>query len=141
MLSLFLLSNILSPLSLISQVNIDQTCTLLHNHVVHIMLEALDKSTDIQPTSLTCSSVERINQIKPENVRYTTSRRRGVEYVCISDSSQKKRCLIKLAVNKTTNDPDKLLCSLLNQDCSAPINGPLTETVERLYLRPSSLIR
>ena len=55
----------------------------------------------------------------------------------------KGKCTHKVGFFIGEGNPSNKLCKMFKKDCSLNNNNPLvfTETVERLYLKPSTLIR
>ena len=90
----------------------------------------------------TCAQIEEINKIPVEEIRLTTKRKRGKDLICLSTSDNSKPCMYKLGYFTGDRHPDQMLCDMFPDDCDLSDKSiVLTETVERLYLRPSSLIR
>ena len=72
----------------------------------------------------------------------STKRSRGKDQICLTSSKNTGKCTHKIGFFIGEGNPSNKLCRMFETDCSLK-NNPLvlTETVERLYLKPSTLIR
>ena len=102
-------------------------------------IEAFDLA---EKYDLSCSQYEMISLIPEDSLFISTKRSRGKDQICLTSSKTTGKCTHKIGFFIGEGNPSYKLCSMLGADCSLN-NKPLvfTETVERLYLKPSSLIR
>ena len=119
----------------------DQVCEPLRSRLVISIINKVTSIANVSAVELNCKSISKINSIEEDSILLTTTRKRGKEYICLHVSGNSRPCQIKLGVVANQENPNDILCKLTQQDCSNIADSPLTETVERLYLRPSSLIR
>ena len=91
---------------------------------------------------LSCSQYEMISLIPEDSLFISTKRSRGKDQICLTSSKTSGKCTHKIGFFIGEGNPSNKLCRMFNKDCSLN-NNPLvlTETVERLYLKPSTLIR
>ena len=119
----------------------DQMCDPIRSRLVISIIEKITRLANVSAVEFNCKSISKINLIEEDSILLTTTRKRGKEYICLHASGNSRPCQIKVGVVENQENPNDILCKLTQQDCSNVADSPLTETVERLYLRPSSLIR
>ena len=119
----------------------DITCDPIRSRLVISLLEQVKHLPEVSAVDLNCKLISKINSIEEDSILLTTTRKRGKEYICLHATGNSRPCQVKVGIVATHVNPNQVLCELTKQDCSSVPNNPLTETVERLYLRPSSLIR
>ena len=119
----------------------NEVCEAVRSPIVASIIEDINLLSEVSLIQLNCKSIAKINSIDDDSVLLTTTRKRGKEYICLHASGNTRPCQVKLGVVTSSENPNDVLCKLTRQECSNISEGPLTETVERLYLRPSSLIR
>ena len=116
-------------------------CDPIRSRLVMSILDKVKRLPGVSEVDLSCKSISKINSIEDDAILLTTTRKRGNEYICLHASGNTRPCQVKVGLVTSQENPNDVLCTLMQKDCSAVSEGPLTETVERLYLRPSSLIR
>ena len=106
------------------------------------ILKSIEEFDLAEPYDLSCSQYEMIALIPEDSLFISTKRSRGKDQICLTSSKTTGKCTHKIGFFIGEGNPSYKLCSMLGADCSLN-NNPLvfTETVERLYLKPSSLIR
>ena len=119
----------------------DITCDPIRSRLVIYLLEQVKHLPEVSAVDLNCKLISKINSIEEDSILLTTTRKRGKEYICLHATGNSRPCQVKVGIVATHVNPNQVLCELTKQDCSSVPNNPLTETVESLYLRPSSLIR
>ena len=105
------------------------------------IIKSIDDFSYSESSLLSCAEYERISSIPDESLFISTKRSRGKDQICLTESKETK-CTFKIGYITGKGDPVYKLCSLMKNDCSTKDKPVLlTETVERLYLQPSTLIR
>ena len=118
-----------------------EACEQISSQLVVSVIDRMKNLPNISAINLDCKSISKLNIVKDDSVMFATTRKRGKEYICLHASGNSRPCQVKLGIVASHENPNNVLCELMQQECSNVSEGPLTETVERLYLRPSSLIR
>ena len=119
----------------------DEICDPILSPLVISILDKVELLPDVSSVEYGCKLISKINSIEEDSILLTTTRKRGKEYICLHASGNSRPCQVKIGIISSQENPNDVLCKLTQQDCSNVDESPLTETVERLYLRPSSLIR
>ena len=106
------------------------------------ILKSIEKFDLAEKYDLSCSQYEMISLIPEDSLFISTKRSRGKDQICLTSSKTTGKCTHKIGFFIGEGNPSNKLCRMFEKDCSLN-NNPLvlTETVERLYLKPSSLIR
>ena len=120
----------------------NQTDICLKSPLLSSILKSIEEFDLAQNYDLSCSQYEMIGLIPEDSLFISTKRSRGKDQICITSSKTTGKCTHKIGFFIGEGNPSYKLCSMLGTDCSLN-NKPLvlTETVERLYLKPSTLIR
>ena len=87
---------------------------------------------------ISCDQFKEIELMREENIIITTGRKRGKSLICVSDSDSYP-CKYKIATINDGIDTTKAIESIFS--FTPPKNSQLNETVERLFLKPSTLMR
>ncbi len=132
----FLLFSLL-PLKSENQTDICRKSPLLSS-----ILKSIEDFDLAEKYDLSCSQYEMINLISEDSLFISTKRSRGKDQICLTSSKTTGKCTHKIGFFIGEGNPSNKLCKMFETDCSLN-NKPLvlTETVERLYLKPSTLIR
>ena len=106
------------------------------------ILKSIEDFDLAESYNLSCSQYEMISLIPEDSLFISTKRSRGKDQICLTSSKMKGKCTHKIGFFIGEGNPSNKLCRIFEKDCSLN-NNPLvlTETVERLYLKPSTLIR
>ena len=106
------------------------------------ILKSIEEFDLAENYDLSCSQYEMISLIPEDSLFISTKRSRGKDQICLTSSKMKGKCTHKIGFFIGEGNPSNKLCKMFEKDCSLN-NNPLvlTETVERLYLKPSTLIR
>ena len=105
-------------------------------------LKSIEEFDLAESYDLSCSQYEMIALIPEDSLFISTKRSRGKDQICLTSSKTTGKCTHKIGFFIGEGNPSYKLCSMLGTDCSLNNNTRVfTETVERLYLKPSSLIR
>ena len=106
------------------------------------ILKSIEEFDLAEKYDLSCSQYEMISLIPEDSLFISTKRSRGKDQICLTSSKTTGKCTHKIGFFIGEGNPSNKLCRMFNKDCSLN-NNPLvlTETVERLYLKPSTLIR
>ena len=107
------------------------------------ILKSIEEFDLAEKYDLSCSQYEMISLIPEDSLFISTKRSRGKDQICLTSSKMKGKCTHKIGFFIGEGNPSNKLCKMFKKDCSLNNNNPLvfTETVERLYLKPSTLIR
>ena len=102
------------------------------------LLEKVDISEFAEALPIACKELNAIEGYIEESIQVTTGRKSGVYIICLSNSMDNP-CKHKIASLSGYQNPSSLLSKVLK----IPEVKPkfLNETVERLFINPSSLIR
>ena len=114
----------------------------IKNSLIEGLLTRIKVFSLAEPYEINCSQYEKISLI-PENTLFISTKRiRGKDQICLTDSKDSGNCTYKIGYFVGSGNPSYKLCKMMKADCSSSNKPALfTETVERLYLKPSSLIR
>ncbi len=110
----------------------------LNNKLVAWSMNKIRKSDMATPNPLTCEEVKDMNQMKNENITITSGRKKGKTAICLSDESNYP-CKFAIGIIKPQFDAAFALSEIYS--FTPPKSSQLNETVERLFLKPSSLIQ
>ena len=107
------------------------------------ILKSIEEFDLAENYDLSCSQYEMISLIPEDSLFISTKRSRGKDQICLTSSKMKGKCTHKIGFFIGEGNPSNKLCRMFEKDCSLNNDNPLvlTETVERLYLKPSTLIR
>ncbi len=128
------------PLTIINSNSIDASdCSNeIDNKLVVWSMKKIRISDMATTTSLTCEEVKDMNQMKNENITITSGRKKGKTAICLSDESNYP-CKFVIGIIKPQFDAAFALSEIYS--FTPPKSSQLNETVERLFLKPSSLIQ
>ena len=108
------------------------------NDVVKWSISKIESSDMAKISSFTCDEVKNMNKMNSNQIEITHGRKRGKATICLSDEK---------------DYPCKFIIGFINPEFHAakalseiyiftpPQSSQLNETVERLFLKPSSLIQ
>ena len=110
--------------------------------LLSFILKSIEEFDLAEKYDLSCYQYEMISLIPEDSLFISTKRSRGKDQICLTSSKMKGKCTHKIGFFIGEGNPSNKLCRIFEKDCSLN-NNPLvlTETVERLYLKPSTLIR
>jgi len=112
-------------------------CFLPQNPSLAYIRERISNSSLAYELKLSCREWSQIYSIPEHELLATTGRSQGAVVLCLSNDKDDP-CKHKLAYFSANDIPSVMLVKLLGSDQKR--TGPLTETVERLYIRPSRLL-
>ena len=120
--------------------NISSKCSdITYNSEILQLIDArLSESKLVSLNQDVCKSYQEALNLNLTNLLVTTGRKRGKNVICLSDTKSKP-CKYILATMTKTDNPASLLAEVFKLKSNG--RAVLNETVERLYLTPSSLIR
>ena len=116
----------------------DNRCEVKLNNFIQDSINIIEKSELAEANSLSCNELKTAAGFNANTLAITSGRKRGKFTICISDD-RKDPCKIRLGTFKDTQNPSLMLSNLF--DVKVEHKGYLNETVERLFLTPSSLIK
>ena len=110
--------------------------------LLSFILKSIEEFDLAEKYDLSCYQYEMISLIPEDSLFISTKRSRGKDQICLTNSKTTGKCTHKIGFFIGEGNPSNKLCSMFEAECSLN-NKPLvlTETVERLYLKPSTLIR
>ena len=129
--SLFIIGNI-QPAS-------SNSCsTKIKNKVALWSIKKIESSdiSDIYPIS--CDEANEINELNEDKILITTGRKRGKAIICLSDA-QDYPCKFRIGTINDGYEPGLALSKIYSYQI--PKSTVFNETVERLFLKPSTLIQ
>ena len=109
-----------------------------NSEMLQIIDLRLSESKLVSLSQDVCKSYQEALNLNAANLLVTTGRKRGKNVICLSDTKSKP-CKYILATMTQTDNPANLLAEVFKLKSNG--RAVLNETVERLYLTPSSLIR
>ncbi len=110
----------------------------INNKVVSWSINKIIKSDIATARPIQCNEVKNLNQMKREQIYITSGRKRGKATICLSDESNYP-CKFVIGIIKPQFDASTALSEIYS--FTPPKSSQLNETVERLFLKPSSLIQ
>jgi len=111
---------------------------LAENTILNWVIEKISNSNIANGTDISCDEARKISSYEEDLIFITTGRSRGNYTICLSDDKHYP-CKHKIAILTGSSSPGKMLEKVFGYN--AEKSSVLNETVERLYLKPSSLIR
>lgn len=135
-LTIVLTANILSAEANANQSK--ETCGIPPSIFIRKSIKIIEQSRSAEINLFSCDELKRMAELNANTLAITSGRKRGKYIICLSDV-RNNPCKIHLGTFKQLQNPSKMLSDLFG--IKAEENGPLNETVERLFLTPSSLIK
>lgn len=114
------------------------TCTPIKEGLYAWIKQKIEVSQYSKPVSIECQELKVIEGYKDEEVQITSGRQRGKYYICLTNTKENP-CQHKIAELVGYEAPSVLISRIFGASQAKP--EYLNETVERLFLRPSSLIK
>ena len=115
-----------------------ETCTPREEGLYAWIQQKIEASQYSKPVRLECQELKVIEGYRDENVQITSGRQRGKYYICLTNTKENP-CPHKIAELVGYEAPSVLISRIFGASQAKP--EYLNETVERLFLRPSSLIK
>ena len=120
----------------------NQTDICYKSPLLSSILKSIEEFDLAEKYDLSCSQYEMISLIPEDSLFISTKRSRGKDQICLTSSKTTGKCTHKIGFFIGEGNPSNKLCKMFEKDCSLDNDSlVLTETVERLYLKPSTLIR
>ena len=130
-------------LLLVSLINIEPSeangcIKSIENDVVKWSISKIESSDMANVSSFTCDNAKNMNKMNSDQISITSGRKRGKAAICLSDERDYPCKFIIGFI-----DPEYDAATALSEIYSftPPQSSQLNETVERLFLKPSSLIQ
>ncbi len=111
---------------------------LMESTVFNWVIRKISNSDVATANNISCDELREIESYEEDLLIITTGRRRGNYVICISNDKEYP-CKHTIATLSGSSTPNKMLEDVFSY--KAEKSTQLNETVERLYLKPSSLIR
>ncbi len=105
---------------------------------MNFIIDKITSSEIASPSTLSCEEYRQISSYDENSILLTTGRRRGNYTICLSDD-RKIPCKHTIASLGSKSNPGEMLQEVFSY--KAKKSSVLNETIERLFLKPSSLIR
>ena len=108
------------------------------NEVVIWSIDKIKTSEMADINTFNCEVVDEMNKMNPEQISITSGRKQRKPVICLSDESDYP-CKFVIGFIKPQFDAATALSEIYS--FTPPKSSQLNETVERLFLKPSSLIQ
>jgi len=108
------------------------------NEVVIWSIDKIKTSEMADINTFNCEIVDEMNKMNPEQISITSGRKQRKPVICLSDESDYP-CKFVIGFIKPQFDAATALSEIYS--FTPPKSSQLNETVERLFLKPSSLIQ
>ena len=122
----------------IDSVKPDDCSNLIENKVVAWSINKIRDSDMAKKKSFSCEQVKEMNNMNSDLISITNGRKRGQATICMSDESNYP-CKFIIGIIEPQFDSATALSEIYS--FTPPKSSQLNETVERLFLKPSSLIQ
>ena len=110
----------------------------LENNVVKWSISKIESSDMATLSSFTCDDAKNMNRMNSDQISITSGRKRGKATICLSDE---KDYPCKFIIGFINPEFDSATALSKIYSFTPPVSSQLNETVERLFLKPSSLIQ
>ena len=110
----------------------------VQNDVVKWSISKIESSDMANVSSLTCDDAKNMNKMNSDQISITSGRKRGKATICLSDEKDYP-CKFIIGFINPEFDAATALSEIYS--FTPPQSSQLNETVERLFLKPSSLIQ
>ena len=114
------------------------TCTPRGDGLYAWIKQKIEVSQYSKPVPIECQELKVIEGYKDEDVQITSGRQRGKYYICLTNTKENP-CQHKIGELVGYEAPSVLISRIFGASQAKP--EYLNETVERLFLRPSRLIK
>ena len=108
------------------------------NDVVKWSISKIESSDMANVSSFTCDDAKNMNKMNSDQISITSGRKRGKATICLSDEKDYP-CKFIIGFINPEFDAATALSEIYS--FTPPQSSQLNETVERLFLKPSSLIQ
>ena len=115
-----------------------EACGVQLNSFIRMSMNVIKESLVAENNILSCEELKIAADLNTDTLAITSGRTRGKYTICLSDERENP-CKILLGVFKDSQNPSDMLSKLFK--IKVEQKGQLNETVERLFLTPSSLIK
>ncbi len=117
-----------------------QNCTsVISNNTLEWSLSKIKESNLAKLSNISCEEIKSINRMRSEDIMITSGRKRGQSLICLSNDKDYPCKHIIGIINPGFIDTTYALSEIFSFTPEVP--EELNETVERLFLKPSSLIQ
>ena len=122
----------------IASIKADDCSHLIDNEVVAWSINKIKNSKMAKENFFSCEEVKEMNNMNSDQISITSGRKRGQATICLSDESNFP-CKFTIGIIETQFDSATALSEIYS--FTPPKSSQLNETVERLFLKPSTLIQ
>ena len=110
----------------------------IKNDIVKWSISKIESSDLANVSSFTCDDAKNMNKMNNDQISITSGRKKGKTIICISDEKDYP-CKFIIGFINPEFDAATALSEIYS--FTPPQSSQLNETVERLFLKPSSLIQ
>ena len=110
----------------------------VENDVLKWSISKIESSDMAKVSSFTCDEAKNMNKMNSDQISITSGRKRGKATICLSDEKDYP-CKFIIGFINPEFDAATALSEIYS--FTPPKSSQLNETVERLFLKPSSLIQ
>ena len=110
----------------------------VENEVVKWSITKIKSSDIANVSSYTCDDAKNMSKMNGDKISITSGRKRGKATICLSDE---KDYPCKFIIGNINSEVDATTALSKIYSFTPPQPSQLNETVERLFLKPSSLIQ
>tara|TARA_Y100000994_G_C15545949_1_gene382003 strand:+ start:400 stop:798 length:399 start_codon:yes stop_codon:yes gene_type:complete len=118
----------------------DEKCnSMISSKTLTWSLNKIKQSNLARINEISCEDINSINKMNEEDIIITSGRKRGESLICLSNVSEDPCKHVIGIINQGYVDTTYVLSEVFSFTPKVP--DKLNETVERLFLKPSSLIQ
>ncbi len=132
------LSFFLLTITSVELVKADDCLKSVKNNIVKWSISKIQSSEMANVSSFSCKEAKEMNKMDGDQIYITSGRKRGKATICLSDEKSYP-CKFVIGFINTEFDSATALSEIYS--FTPPKSSQLNETVERLFLKPSSLIQ
>ena len=110
----------------------------VENEVIKWSISKIESSDMANVSSFTCDDAKNMNKMNSDQISITSGRKRGKATICLSDEKDYP-CKFIIGFINPEFDAATALSEIYS--FTPPQSSQLNETVERLFLKPSTLIQ
>ena len=122
----------------VEPVKADGCIKSVKNNVVKWSISKIQSSEMANISSFSCEEAKEMNKMDGDQISITSGRKRGKATICLSDE---KSYPCKFVIGFINPEFDAATALTEIYSFTPPQSSQLNETVERLFLKPSSLIQ
>ena len=113
-------------------------CVSRNNGIYGKIAHEIEKSSSAKLMALSCEEIKAIDNIDSTDILLSTGRKDGSPTICVTDN-RNNPCMFHIAKVIDNTSSSNLLLNIFGGNTQS--YDVLNETTERLFIRPSSIIR